>query len=171
MKFNLLVFLSIIFLISFKPITIQKINEDQKLTQKEFYQKITGKPEIIEIIYDVNEYYNIDIELLIALSRTESGLNPTATNEKKNKNGSIDRGLYQLNSNYFKSPDIYNELVNITLGITFFNNCLKRANGDIEKALMLYNSGQQMKKYENFHKYYCDIQIYRFYLKSEFENR
>jgi hypothetical protein len=170
MRFNLLVFISIIFLISFKPITQEKINEDRIITQKEFYQNFTGKPEIIGIIYDVNKYYNIDIELLIALSQTESGLNSQATNYK-NKDGSIDAGLYQLNSNYFKSPDIYQDLVNITLGITFFDNCLKRANGNTEKALMLYNTGQISIRTEKFVKYYYTIQSYRYYLKYEYERR
>jgi soluble lytic murein transglycosylase-like protein len=46
---------------------------------------------------EVGERYGIHPQLLVAIARTESGLNPNAVN-KANANGSRDVGLMQINS-------------------------------------------------------------------------
>ena len=43
--------------------------------------------------------YGVNPHLLYAIAKTESGLNPKAVN--RNKNGSVDLGLMQINSRWF----------------------------------------------------------------------
>lgn len=47
---------------------------------------------------DVATWYGVNVNLLYAIAKTESGLNPMARN--KNKNGSYDIGLMQINSSW-----------------------------------------------------------------------
>ena len=57
-----------------------------------------GNYDIAKIIIDEALKENVPVNLAFALCMKESTFNPTAFN--KNKNGSIDRGLFQLNNYY-----------------------------------------------------------------------
>jgi len=48
--------------------------------------------------HDVASWYGINVHLLYAIAKTESNLNPNAMN--RNKNGSYDIGLMQINSSW-----------------------------------------------------------------------
>ena len=93
-------------------------------------------------IQKISKSYGIETTLLLAIMRIESGFNPRAINH--NKNGSIDRGLCQLNSNTFpnlKVKDFYNAEVNIKHGVGFLDWCLKKSKKNTVKALAFYNAG------------------------------
>lgn len=47
---------------------------------------------------EVAGWYGVNVHLLYAIAKTESGLNPNAMN--RNKNGSYDIGLMQINSSW-----------------------------------------------------------------------
>lgn len=55
---------------------------------------------IPEIIKRAAEKYNISYDLALAVAKCESGLNPKSRNI--NTNGTVDRGLYQINDYYHK---------------------------------------------------------------------
>lgn len=61
-------------------------------------QKETNKTTIQETITYIAKKECVDPELCIRVARCESGLNPTARNT--NADGSIDRGLFQINNKY-----------------------------------------------------------------------
>ena len=67
-----------------------------------FYYQITGNKEITLAIITEAEKNNIPLSLAFALAHTESSYNAKAIN--KNSNSTIDRGLFQLNSNSFPAP-------------------------------------------------------------------
>lgn len=49
-----------------------------------------------EVVRMIEEKFPENPKLMVAIARAESGLNPYATN--KNKNGSVDTGIFQINS-------------------------------------------------------------------------
>ena len=65
----------------------------------EFFTKITQNKDVTFAILENADKYNIPLSLAFALAYTESNYKVTAVN--KNKNTSIDRGLFQLNNNSF----------------------------------------------------------------------
>jgi soluble lytic murein transglycosylase-like protein len=130
MKYNLLVFLAVIPALSFIPERIDR------LTEAEFYGQLTGHPEVISIIADVNEHYGYPLEVLIAICQHESKFNPKAVNY--NKNGTVDKGLFQTNSRYFNSPCIFDARTNISLGVSYFDELMRRHH-TIRSAIQHYN--------------------------------
>ena len=73
--------------------------------EKEIYEKIKGqkiseaKTETVEqIIRRISRDEGVDPELALRVAKCESGLNPGAVN--KNTDGSMDRGLYQINTRW-----------------------------------------------------------------------
>lgn len=113
----------------------------EKLMLK-YYTDIMGKEKIAQSALTYCNLYNIPPSLFIAVINTESSFNPNAIN--KNKNGSIDRGLCQLNNKtfpYLKKDEFMDPEVNIKYGTYFFNWCLKKAKNNTVKALAFYNAG------------------------------
>ena len=79
---------------------------------------------------------------LLSLIKTESALNPLA--ENYNLNGTIDRGLCQLNSSTFSNIDkniLFDPESNIKYGAELLCWCLKKSDNNIVKALAFYNAG------------------------------
>jgi soluble lytic murein transglycosylase-like protein len=161
MKYNLIVFLSCLTFISFRPLEKPVI-----LTEKQFYIQQLNQSDIIEKIDTINHYYNIDLALLISIVNIESQFKQSATSTV-NVNGSKDQGLLQLNNAYFNTPNIYEPLVNITIGIDYFNTCLLKSNGDIKSALYRYNSGNRTN-YGQSEKYIKKIMDYYIRLKLDY---
>lgn len=64
-----------------------------------------SRQEIARRIREIAKEYGVDPELAVKVADCESGLNPRATNI--NKNGSVDRGLYQWNDRWH--PEIADE--------------------------------------------------------------
>ena len=157
MKYNITLLLCLLF-ITFKPIG------NKLMSKQEFYGQFLNQKEIVKIISQVNQNYNYDIEILIALCWRESGFKSEAKNI--NINGSQDNGLMQINSNYFNGEYVNNSLVNITLGVVHFDNAMKKGIY-IERGLSIYNTGK-IKKDKKINQYISDILLYAINLKEEY---
>lgn len=79
------------------------------------------------------------VNLVRAFMFRESGGNPNAVG--RNSNGTFDQGLMQLNSNYFKDPNVMDPATNIELAVRAIARLLKRYGGNIENVIMAYNCG------------------------------
>lgn len=156
----LIVFFMVILFNSQKNIEIEK---PTKMSEVEFYSQYTNQPEIIQKVNNINQYYHIDLSILIAIMAIESNFNPLAINQS-NVNGSVDRGLFQTNSNYFNSPYIYDATVNIANGIAHYNYCLDITAGNIKNSLRLYNGGYY-KRNDRTEKYVENIINYQIKMK------
>lgn len=115
------------------------INDEIKL---KFFTDVINDEEIAKLIIKYTKLYNVDTSLFVSIIKVESDFNPLA--ENKNKNGTIDRGLCQLNNNTFKEldhEDFFNPEKNIKNGVSFLKWCLNNSNKNIVKALAFYNTG------------------------------
>jgi len=107
-----------------------------------FFQDMTGSREIAEAILSNASNYNVAPALAFSLCAEESGYNPRALH--RNKNETVDRGLFQLNNASFpklKVEDFYDTGVNARCGISHLRWCLNTAGTEIA-ALAMYNAGE-----------------------------
>jgi len=107
-----------------------------------FFQDITGSREITEAILSNASHYNVAPALAFSLCFEESQYNPRALN--RNKNQTVDRGLFQLNNASFpklKVEDFYDTNINALYGISHLRWCLNTAGSEIA-ALAIYNAGE-----------------------------
>ena len=75
------------------------------------------------------------------MAHTESNYNEHATN--RNANASIDRGLFQLNSNSFPAlteADFFDPYISARYGLSHLKFCLNTAGNEVS-ALAMYNAG------------------------------
>ena len=106
-----------------------------------FYFQITGDREVTQAILTEAEKNDIPLSLAFSLAHTESNYNANATN--RNANTSIDRGLFQLNSNSFpglSESDFFDPFVSSKYGMSHLKFCLNTAGNDVS-ALAMYNAG------------------------------
>jgi len=107
-----------------------------------FFQGLTGSREIAEAILFNASVYNVPAALAFSLCAEESKYNPRALN--RNKNETVDRGLFQLNNASFpklKIEDFYDSNVNASNGISHLRWCLNTAGTEVS-ALAMYNAGE-----------------------------
>jgi len=107
-----------------------------------YFTDICANREIAEAILSSADYYNVAPALAFALSWEESRFNPLAIN-RANQDGSIDRGLFQLNSRTF--PDLeagafFSIGENTRYGISHLRHCMNSGGSEIA-ALAMYNAG------------------------------
>jgi hypothetical protein len=108
----------------------------------EFFAMICGSPDTAGIILEESERFAISPGLAFALCWVESRYNSRALN-LRNRDGSIDRGLFQLNSNSFPNlseADYYDPRKNVYYGMAHLRFCLDAGNSEIA-ALAMYNAG------------------------------
>ena len=101
----------------------------------------------------------IDYGFALAVIQKESDFNPEATNH--NKNGSIDKGLFQTNSCWWKtlikegmiseSDDLYDPCTGIRCGMWELQKYVKKY-GNTERAYAAYNTGRDIKSNKNSQK-------------------
>jgi len=106
-----------------------------------FFQKKTGSLDVAAVILSNAAETGIPPALAFALCYEESRYNPAAINH--NQNGTVDRGLFQLNSATFpklKTQDFYILEVNARQGLSHLAWCLKNAGTDVA-GLAMYNAG------------------------------
>lgn len=107
----------------------------------EFYTKITKNKDVTFAIVENADKYNIPLSLAFALAYTESNYKVTAVN--KNKNTSIDRGLFQLNNNSFPKlteSEFFDPYTSAYYGLAHLSFCLDTAGNEVA-ALAMYNAG------------------------------
>ena len=106
-----------------------------------FFQGITGSEEVAEAILLNASENDIPPALVFALCAEESAYNPRAFN--RNRNETVDRGLFQLNSATFpelSQDDFYDTHENARHGISHFRWCLDTAGTEVA-GLAMYNAG------------------------------
>jgi hypothetical protein len=107
-----------------------------------FFGDLTGSPELAAVVLANSEAFNISPSLAFALCWEESRYNPRAVNTK-NRNQTIDRGLFQLNSASFPDlgeEDFFNPGVNARYGLAHLRWCLDNAGTEVA-GLAMYNAG------------------------------
>ncbi|MBP5576356.1 MAG: lytic transglycosylase domain-containing protein [Treponema sp.] len=106
-----------------------------------FYYQVTGDRETAIAILDAAETYNIPLSLAFSIAYAESRFKPYASHV--NKNGSIDRGLFQLNSNAFPTlteEEFFDPKISAQKGLKHLNYFLRTAGNEVT-ALAMYNAG------------------------------
>jgi hypothetical protein len=108
----------------------------------EFFEQLCDSRDIAEIILANADEFNVPPALAFALSWEESRFNYMAVS-KKNKDESVDRGLFQLNSRSFPRiplKDFFDPQINAQTGMNHLRHCLDTGGSEIA-ALALYNAG------------------------------
>jgi hypothetical protein len=108
----------------------------------EFFSRLSGSREIAGAILDASETFNISPSLAFALSWEESRYFPRAVN-RRNLNGSVDRGLFQLNNRSFPKlteAEFFDPRINTWNGIAHLRWCLDSGGSELI-ALSMYNAG------------------------------
>ncbi|MBU0668438.1 lytic transglycosylase domain-containing protein, partial [Patescibacteria group bacterium] len=85
--------------------------------------------------YGMSQY----IPLVQAIMFQESGGNPDARG--RNRNGSVDQGLMQLNNRFFKDPNIMDPAVNLDYAVKNIKALINRYGGNIVDIASGYNCG------------------------------
>jgi hypothetical protein len=108
----------------------------------DFFTAICSSREIAWAILDCSDEFDIPPALAFSLCWEESRFNPNAIN-RQNRDGSIDRGLFQLNNKSFPQLEItsfYGISSNVRYGVGHLRSCLN-AGGTEVSALAMYNAG------------------------------
>jgi len=117
-------------------------NSEYKEWVIEFFTALCSSREIAAaILYNADEF-DVPPALAFALCWEESRFNPNAIN-RNNRDGSIDRGLFQLNSRSFPHLDInqfYSVDLNARHGVAHLRYCLNSGDSEVS-ALAMYNAG------------------------------
>jgi hypothetical protein len=110
---------------------------------------------------EAGSVYGVNPHLLQSIARVESDLNPAAIN--RNRNGSVDLGLMQINSFWLKSLGATSqELIdkpcyNVMVGAWILSDCLNR-HGKTWKAIGCYNATGHDKRVNYSWKIYRELQ-------------
>lgn len=102
--------------------------------------------DLTQCFFIAAQQYQVDPYLLMAIAKVESGFNPRALN--KNKNGTVDRGIMQINSVWDKhlvkygiDPKwVWHPCYNVSLGAMVLRHCQDRYKY-VWKAVDCYNKG------------------------------
>ena len=137
-----------------------------------FYTQVTGSREIAVAVLESADEYNVPLALAFSLAHTESNYKVTA--KHVNKNSTIDRGLFQLNSASFPSlseSEFYDPAVSAHYGMSHLRFCLNTAGNEIA-ALAMYNAGtNKVRNNGTPHQtlnYISEIETYRSLLEETF---
>ena len=106
-----------------------------------FYFQICGDRDVTQAILSEADKNDIPLSLAFSLAHTESNYNTNAVN--KNSNTTVDRGLFQLNSNSFPAlteADFFDPFVSSRYGMSHLKFCLSSAGNEVS-ALAMYNAG------------------------------
>lgn len=106
-----------------------------------FFKNLTGSFSVAEAILSTASEMDISPALAFALCAEESGYNPRAFN--RNRNDTVDRGLFQLNNASFpklQDEDFYVLDINVHHGLSHLRWCLGTAGSEVA-GLAMYNAG------------------------------
>ena len=116
-------------------------NKETRHLVEAFYGKTTGSLTIACHILDNADRYDIPVSLAFSLCWAESKFNPKAVNRNY---GSVDRGLFQLNSQSFPhltEKEFFDPKLNAQYGLRYLRTCLDIGGNEIV-ALAMYNAGR-----------------------------
>lgn len=123
------------------------------------YYNVPLEKHFQDFIRTMGNAYDVPIELILAVMELESGFRQDII--CTNTNGTKDYGLMQINTvnhkwlkNTLNLDNMLDPYQNVMAGIYILSNNLEKTGGEIEKALMMYNKG------ENGAKSYWDRGIY-----------
>jgi hypothetical protein len=108
----------------------------------DYFAALCESREVASVILDNAEALDIPAALAFSLCWEESRYKPWAIN-RSNRDGSIDRGLFQLNNRSFPNigeKDFYNPGINAWYGLRHLRWCLD-SGGSVISALAMYNAG------------------------------
>lgn len=114
-----------------------------------FYLHVTGSRETALAILEEAEKNDIPLSLAFALAYTESRYDVNAVN--KNRNASVDRGLFQLNNKSFpqlREEDFFNPATSAKYGMSHLRFCMNVAGNEVA-ALAMYNAGTNKVRADN----------------------
>ena len=115
--------------------------EESREALIDFYAGVAGSREIAEMILHYSEAHGVSASLAFSLAYAESSFLPRAVNRNT---GSIDRGLFQLNSRSFPDmteAEFFDPEINIDTGIGYLRYCLDVGRNSVT-ALAMYNAGR-----------------------------
>lgn len=107
----------------------------------QFYSNVAGSRFLAETILMYADINEVPPPLAFSVSWVESRFNPRAVNHN---GGSIDRGLFQLNSLSFphlKEEEFFEPATNAKNGLKYLRHCLDTGENEIV-ALAMYNAGR-----------------------------
>ena len=115
--------------------------EESREALIDFYAGVVGSRQIAEMILRYSEEHDVSASLAFSLAYAESSFLPRAVNRNT---GSIDRGLFQLNSRSFPNmteAEFFDPEINIDTGIGYLRYCLDVGRNSVT-ALAMYNAGR-----------------------------
>lgn len=107
----------------------------------DFFTDISGDQDIAELILYYSHANDISPALTFSLCWAESSFRRDAVNENSK---SVDRGLFQLNSNSFphlSQDDFFDPEINVKTGIEYLKYCIDAGENEIT-GLAFYNAGR-----------------------------
>jgi hypothetical protein len=127
-----------------RPCLIRAAWEDETFRPEvlAFFGALSGSEELAALILDAAFRFNIPPALAFALCWEESRYNPRAAN-LSNRNKTVDRGLFQLNSASFSKlseADFFDPAINAYYGMSHLRWCLDSAGSEVA-GLAMYNAG------------------------------
>jgi hypothetical protein len=127
-----------------RPDMILELYRDEVFREgvEDFFGDLTGSLETAQAVLANAAIFDIPPALAFALSWEESRYNPRAVN-RKNRNHTVDRGLFQLNNASFpqlKEDQFFNPEINSKYGLSHLRWCLDTAGTDVA-GLAMYNAG------------------------------
>ena len=138
-----------------------------------FYIDLVNDRDIALAILDAAEEYDIPVSLAFSVAYAESKYKTDARNV--NKNGSIDRGLFQLNNRTFPNlseKSFYDAKVSAHYGMSHLRFCMDTAGNEVA-AIAMYNAGTNKVHNDRTPKttldYIYRIQNYRESITRDFE--
>lgn len=135
-----------------------------------FYAEETGDSSIARHIIIQALAYEVPLNIAFSLAKHESEYFPDAINGDKNKNGSVDYGIFQLNNRTFPNytkKELLDPLTNCHLGVWYLKH-RSREYDTWEEAIMAYNSGYAERMNYNSFKHMLRIMDYERDLDKRF---
>jgi hypothetical protein len=129
------------------PIMEYYRNESSRSDVLAFFGALVQSEEIAGAILTNADAFDIPPALAFALCWGESRFNPLAVN-RKNRNETIDRGLFQLNNKSFpklREAEFFNPRVNAYYGMAHLRWCLNTGGSEVA-GLAMYNAGTNRVK-------------------------
>jgi hypothetical protein len=129
------------------PIMEYYRNESSRSDVLAFFSALVQSEEIAWAILTNADAFDIPPALAFALCWRESRFNPLAVN-RKNRNETIDRGLFQLNNKSFpklREAEFFNPGVNAYYGMAHLRWCLNVGGSEVA-GLAMYNAGTNRVK-------------------------